>query len=125
MKKVVLVIPFIFLQVLLISACGGQPVLVDWSKEFVAAGMDGEDGFVEPLEEDYFSVKIEGDTITATALMLDHCVDKAIGAIECKDGIIYLTSEVTFPDERHCPEYYKYTYVIYNPGGTEYEIIAK
>lgn len=126
MKKALLTIPFLVLQVLLVGSCSRQePTLVDWSKEFIIAGIDGDDGFIEPVKEDYFSVQIEGDTITATALMLDHCVDEAIGAIECKDGIIYLTSEVSFPDERFCPEYYKYTYIIYNPCGDDYEIIAK
>lgn len=118
--------PLFVLLGFLFSACTkGQPILVDWSKELVTDGLNIEDTDTEPVKEDYFSVQTKGDTIKATALMLDHCVDEPIAVIECKEGIIYLTTKNTMAAEQYCPVYYKYTYIIYNPSGVDYEIVSK
>ncbi len=125
MKNTTVIKSFLLFQVLLFISCQREePQLVNWSKEFVADGMELERNDIEIVKEDYFSVQINGDTIIATTLILDVCVDEAVGQIEFKKGTIRLTSEVTMAAEQYCPVYYKYRYVIYNPSGVDYEIVG-
>jgi hypothetical protein len=119
---------FILLGIYLTSFETAEPTLVSWSKELTDLdGMeekhsyfDNHKNFIEP----YFSVEYKADTIYATTLHHEQCVDKTIGLIEVSHDTIYLQKRVSMTKEPYCPEFYKYNYTIYNPGQKEYEIVS-
>ena len=114
---------------LLVSFCQQQPpTLVRWSKEFVADAYETQDAYFDDHEHfiaDYFSEETRGDTLVVTTLMMEHCVDSSIGIITYDEKNIYLKTHIVMADERYCPVFYKYTYVIYNPSQTRYSIVSE
>lgn len=129
MKSPVFLISSILTIVFFTSACQQQPpTLVRWSKEFVADAYETQDAYFDDHEHfiaDYFSEETRGDTLVVTTLMMEHCVDSSIGIITYDEKNIYLKTQIIMADERYCPVFYKYTYVIYNPSQTRYNIVSE
>lgn len=76
--------------------------------------------FISP----YFSVENKEDTLIVTTLMNEHCVDETVGVIDVQYETIYLKNEVIMTGEPYCPLFYKYTFVIHNPGNNDYKIVS-
>jgi len=75
----------------------------------------------------YFSVTYEEKRIIATTLMDVNCMDSIAGKIEVSNDTIYLKNEIeiVMSDERNCPEFHKFTFVISNLENVRYKIVSQ
>jgi len=97
------------------------------TKEYIGSAWENEDAYFDNHDEfiaDYFSITQKEDTTIITTLMYEHCSDSAVGVIDCTEKTIYLKLQNIYAAEQYCPEFYKYTYVIYNPGNKEYDVVS-
>lgn len=112
---------------MLASCSEKQPELISCTKEFVSDAWENEDAYFDDHKNfiaDYFSVNYVADTLYVTTLMHEHCDDDSEGIIDFTDKTIYLKVKQTMASEKYCPEFYKYSYVIYNPGGKKYDVVS-
>ncbi|MEX1002138.1 MAG: hypothetical protein WDZ35_08495 [Crocinitomicaceae bacterium] len=100
-----------------------SPVLIGFSHEYLMNEQEYNNDH-ENFTSKYFSVDYRDTQIVATTLIRVGCIDSVQGKIEVSNDTIYLIRETIMTDDRYCPEYHKFRFVISNPNNIKYNIIS-
>ncbi len=120
-----------FILILLIVSCKDEKTvkqddrLVYWKSDFIMEDGEQVDGFFKDHEnfiKPYFSTKYKNDTLTVTTLMRINCCGNTIADIRTSNDTLYLLTRQISNEACACVDYYKFTYIIHNPGNREFII---